>query len=348
MNGGENLEVEKRDEISLEADGENETFPVPGKPKWSKKKKLIVFGVVGIVVIVAALLTLVFVMRQDDADDNRNDDQSEEQDDDFEQDISDSEDVDPMEWDTRMTMANLAMVWREEMRERQGFVEVRTDRMVATLPGYDFFTEVPADVFSLTLPASAMDDWSGTSGLITTLNGEIADAFDGWGFERIAFESAGGSDSVSFAMANDVVVCTVMSGGYSDGARTYLVQVGCTAQETAAISMNELGAFAMAYGVASGSNVVISLPSIEDSSISGYQVARGFVGGFGMPGGAAALFYRAPGGVWRFFKATQNILLCTDYATDDVRRAFADDECLVNADGSEMETAKVGEFYELF
>lgn len=62
--------------------------------------------------------------------------------------------------------------------------------------------------------------------------------------------------------------------------------------------------------------------TIKDSSVSPYQTLQ--VG----TDNAAGLFYRvSPDAEWQFFTSTQAELECSEYNTDDIRKAYAGDKC---------------------
>ena len=64
---------------------------------------------------------------------------------------------------------------------------------------------------------------------------------------------------------------------------------------------------------------------IKDSAYSPYQTIWAGIGG------AAGLFYRtSPESKWQYFKATQSPLDCSDYDTDDLKKAYLGEECYVD------------------
>ncbi len=74
---------------------------------------------------------------------------------------------------------------------------------------------------------------------------------------------------------------------------------------------------------------------IIDSEVSPYQ--RWTVSGFD----AAALFYRvSPTSEWKFFTYTQAELDCDDYNTDDLKKAYAGEQCYNAATGDAYATVK--------
>ncbi len=68
---------------------------------------------------------------------------------------------------------------------------------------------------------------------------------------------------------------------------------------------------------------------IKDSSYSPYQTVSVPISTPGaFQGGALGLFYRSsPESNWQYFTGTQAVLSCSDYNTDDLKRAFAGSVC---------------------
>ena len=62
--------------------------------------------------------------------------------------------------------------------------------------------------------------------------------------------------------------------------------------------------------------------NIKDSQYTPYQTLRISVGG------AAGLFYRtSPEAKWQFFTGTQAVLDCSDYNTEDLKKAYLGEPC---------------------
>lgn len=69
-------------------------------------------------------------------------------------------------------------------------------------------------------------------------------------------------------------------------------------------------------------SIIHNIQDIKNSQYEPYQKLTVSLGG------AAGLFYRtSPDAKWQFFVATQSALDCSDYNTDDLRKAFAGDIC---------------------
>ena len=77
--------------------------------------------------------------------------------------------------------------------------------------------------------------------------------------------------------------------------------------------------------------------------MNNYQRAQVGIGGaeFDAVGGFAALFYQGPDATWKFFKGTQNILPCSDYATEEVKKAYLGQQCLDTATDNENATVSL-------
>jgi hypothetical protein len=75
--------------------------------------------------------------------------------------------------------------------------------------------------------------------------------------------------------------------------------------------------------------LALTSPKISDSQTAGYQMATSNVSTVGDFGGAAAKFYKAPGGDWKLLQTTQMQLSCDDYNTPDARAAYKGQPCAV-------------------
>jgi hypothetical protein len=80
---------------------------------------------------------------------------------------------------------------------------------------------------------------------------------------------------------------------------------------------------------------------------NGYASARADATISNDGGGYSAKFYKADNDAgWKYFIGTQTNLLCSDYNTDDIRKAFIADECHPNDESVELTT--VGNHYRLW
>lgn len=95
---------------------------------------------------------------------------------------------------------------------------------------------------------------------------------------------------------------------------------------------NELaGAYLAKEGKPLGS-VSVKVADIENSSVAPYQRLDASIYG------AVGLFYRvSPEAKWQFFMGTQSPLSCSDYNTEDLRKAFAGEVCYNESEESIVE-----------
>lgn len=79
----------------------------------------------------------------------------------------------------------------------------------------------------------------------------------------------------------------------------------------------------------SGEVTFISDPVVQDSPMKGYKIARVYVPDTNGVSTMTALFYQASDQRWVFFKvaASQNVILCSDYDSDDLISAFTGFTC---------------------
>jgi len=124
---------------------------------------------------------------------------------------------------------------------------------------------------------------------------------------------------------SDAVICTV------SGTDSIPIYVTCANKNAYAKVSGDIKPFVTAYH-ASNSNTtsedIFSAPTIKSSSVDGYQTATVGVSSRQSVGSAAALFYRKGTDIWKFFKTTQAVASCSEYNTDDLKAAFADQPCV--------------------
>lgn len=125
--------------------------------------------------------------------------------------------------------------------------------------------------------------------------------------------------------SNKDVVCSAEEG--NDGYNDFAV-ISCAKTDWSWLTDDEknlISELETAYYDKTGRypNVISDIENkIKNSQYSPYQTILVNVGG------AAGLFYRtSPDAKWQFFVATQSALDCSDYNTDDLRKAFAGDVC---------------------
>ncbi|QQS18377.1 hypothetical protein IPL68_07315 [Candidatus Saccharibacteria bacterium] len=83
----------------------------------------------------------------------------------------------------------------------------------------------------------------------------------------------------------------------------------------------------------------LGYPTVKDSRTSGYKVAEAAIYSEASPGGAMGLFYQTPDGTWNFFKGTQQSLMCKDFSSPDLKKAYAGDQCF--SENGSASTVKV-------
>ena len=124
---------------------------------------------------------------------------------------------------------------------------------------------------------------------------------------------------------SDAVICTVSS------VDSIPVYVTCANKNAYTKISSDVKPFVTAYRAGNPddtSQPVFSAPTIKSSSVDGYQTATVTISSGAPVGGKGALFYRKGKTDWKFFKATQSLSNCSDYNTDDLKAAFADETCV--------------------
>lgn len=133
-------------------------------------------------------------------------------------------------------------------------------------------------------------------------------------------------------MQNDTTVCILDSTSRAYGTG-YQFSIGCADFASYDITAKALQPFytlltsqAELKDLNDNPYLRLSKPIIKDSQTSGYKTATVSVGSL-VGTGYATLFYQAPDGQWHFFKATQGVLPCADYSTDDLKKAYKGEQC---------------------
>jgi len=124
---------------------------------------------------------------------------------------------------------------------------------------------------------------------------------------------------------SDAVICTV------SGVDTIPVYVTCANKNAYTKISSDLKPFVVSYRSGNPddtSETVFSAPTIKSTSVSGYQTATVAISSRQEVGSKGAFFYRKDNADWKFFKATQSLSNCSDYNTDDLKAAFADETCV--------------------
>ncbi len=77
-------------------------------------------------------------------------------------------------------------------------------------------------------------------------------------------------------------------------------------------------------------SLAITISEIKKGA-NGYEQATAGIGDVkAQVGGYAALFYRAEGGEWQYWKGTQQIIPCIDYNTEALKNAFKGEDCYID------------------
>lgn len=125
---------------------------------------------------------------------------------------------------------------------------------------------------------------------------------------------------------SSAVICTV------SGTESIPIYVTCANKNAYTKVSSDVKPLVAAYRASNSSEdtsgSVFSTPTIKSSSVDGYQTASLSISSRQSIGGAAVLFYRKGTTDWKFFKTTQNELNCSDYNTDELKAAFADESCM--------------------
>lgn len=125
---------------------------------------------------------------------------------------------------------------------------------------------------------------------------------------------------------SSAVICTI------SGTESIPIYVTCANKNAYTKVSSDVKPLVAAYRASNSSEdtsgSVFSTPTIKSSSVDGYQTASLSISSRQSIGGAAVLFYRKGTTDWKFFKTTQNELNCSDYNTDELKAAFADESCM--------------------
>lgn len=124
---------------------------------------------------------------------------------------------------------------------------------------------------------------------------------------------------------SDTVICTV------SGADSIPIYVTCANKNAYTKASSDLKPLVTAYRASnpdSDSETVYSLSVMRSSSVDGYQNAVVSIGSRQKNGGGGAFFYRKGSGDWKFFKQSQSAFSCSEFDSDDLKAAFADETCI--------------------
>lgn len=165
------------------------------------------------------------------------------------------------------------------------------------------------------------------------------------GFTEKIIQS-GTDDSMYIAdyTQRDVVCETTITKTYNNPTGDHRIDVACANMSDYTASAAAQQQFYTAYpnkDSTSDSTVeLVGIPKIVASKTAGYNTAQVSMGsvmsdGTTGAGGFAGLFYQTPDMKWHFFLGAQSTPQCTDYKTDDLKKAYVGNPC-IDAAGKEM------------
>lgn len=152
------------------------------------------------------------------------------------------------------------------------------------------------------------------------------------GFKSIGimpFQGSAGPEIFGYLNSDSNTVCEMYGDSYSAryGAGDYVV-LECAKTDWSWLTDDEknlVSELETAYYDKNGKypTVISNIENkIKDSEYSPYQNLKVNIGG------AAGLFYRtSPDAKWQFFVGTQSVLDCSDYNTDDLKKAYVGEVC---------------------
>lgn len=190
--------------------------------------------------------------------------------------------------------------------------------------GYSFSTS-PRTFYGLTVASSSDDTFN--QDYLTIKQHLLANNLRNYG-STVPASSEVTTQSI---VANASVVCEVQYTTYQYKEGRMQLQLGCADTDSYAETAKQLKPYYDAY-VASDPNVkdagYILLPADPtQSKTEGYRTVRLRLGdSFGF-GSAAGLFYETPDKKWHFFSISQAVLSCSEYDTDDLKKAYVGETC---------------------
>ncbi len=127
---------------------------------------------------------------------------------------------------------------------------------------------------------------------------------------------------------NAFVRCTLLT---AQSGSEHEVQVSCADMSAYVGSVKKVQQFYELYAKENPEKTKIlgmSGIDIEDSLTTGYKTGETtIIQDYTTEGAVSALYYQTPDGVWHFFKATQLEILCNEYNTLELKKAFIGKEC---------------------
>ncbi len=169
------------------------------------------------------------------------------------------------------------------------------------------------------------------------------------GFTETVYQES--SDDANFAADYKTKNVACLVSGFTPlntsgvDANKYEVTLGCADISVYQSVAKKANLFAQAYASESKQDIAtmsFSTPTVTKSSVAGYSRAEIAISGaeYSAVGGFAGLFYQTPDTLWHFFVGTQNILLCSQYNTPDIKKAYVGEKCM-SSDGQQESTVSL-------
>lgn len=176
----------------------------------------------------------------------------------------------------------------------------------------------------------------------------IAKILQDYGFtEKVIQAGDDESMAIKHYTHKDVICETTVTKTLNNPTGNHQVAVNCANMSDYATVAKAQKALYDVYPHASnpteGTLLLAGKPTEKTSKTEGYTTAQVALSGVtedgqaGM-GGAAGLFYKTPDGKWHFFTGTQAALACSDYNTDDLKKAYLGEPCF-DANGKDSTVA---------
>jgi len=143
-----------------------------------------------------------------------------------------------------------------------------------------------------------------------------------------------GSDVSMYAAdyQSDDIICIVTDQKPMTISERYTASIGCADKESYVTNAKTLAPYFAVYKAESGndsSKVLMGGLRTKASTTAGYSTVSISIGGsdYGSVGGFAGLFYVAPDNTIHYFTGTQSQLLCADYSTTPIKKAYLGESC---------------------
>ena len=207
------------------------------------------------------------------------------------------------------------------------FSAAPTFARTALLSGDETFAVFPTESYGFAAFPTANND---AQAIESRLISALTDA----SYTQLDQQGTSNDQEAYTRFSDDTTLCTIYRNNGSEQTSPATVTAGCANRDDFTASFESARPFAISFLANRDSDIpadtvpIFDTIAIRDSETEGYQVADVLIRSypFGQLGYAAS-FYRAEGSDWLFFNAGQNVPLCSDYTTDDLRKAFAGTSC---------------------